>query len=257
MPRTAATASGSSSSKAIPKTTPKASSNDRLLLAKAIKSYVTTTESLHKIVENIQDITENTFVEYDLHLESKKAEYKTKELELEEQYRIKEKELKEQYEDKEKELENTYQEKHFKLKNKYETERIETEQKLDEFKHEEALKILEEYDEDAISSSDLKHLKEEIEDLKDSFDEKVEKEVAHAKEQARKEYQYKTTEQELKHKAEIADYTAENKMLNKEIESLKDALHNMRQEVAAQRMLCKDIAESHKANIHQSFEKRT
>ena len=207
-------------------TKPKATSktNSRLELAKAINGITTKQDAFIKAVDSFKDLTKESLEELNLKIESKQTEFD----QLEQKY-------------------NTI------LKQK----KIETDQELQEYKYEAAKTILKERSETPIAAEELKSMKTELESLKKDRAEELAALVEQEKKRGADALKAALNNNNLTHKAEIAEMKATVDQQRKEIESLHKTVENMKEEIAAQRQLTKEVAQaSRQAPITQQIGKQ-
>lgn len=192
-------------------TKPTNKKSERLLLATAITSLTTKQEAFIKAVETMKQLEADTLTNLDLEINTKKLE-----------------------------LENL--EKDFKRKQK--DGQIETDQFLNEYSYEAACKILKEHNEEPINSEKLKTLHNDLDKYKTGHEEELEKLKNKEREKAQKSLKAALTNNELKHKAEVAEMAASVNQQKKEIQSLENTIKNLQNELSQQRQLTKDVAEA-------------
>lgn len=148
------------------------------------------------------------------------------------------------------------------LKKSVEIERknlqIETEQQLKEFKYKAAISILENREEVAIGILDLQELRLKIKKMEDEFTDKVLEKVAVVKATAKRVMESSLDSLTLKHTAETAFLRAKVQQQEISIQNLVENISNLKEEVAAQRQLTKEVAMAGKTGaISQYMGKQT
>ena len=114
-----------------------------------------------------------------------------------------------------------------------------------------------EHGEEAIESLELTTLKSELAKLKTELDDKVKEAVSKEKQQGIIALKGAMANSDLKHKADIAEITANSKQKEAQVNVLAKEIENLRHEVAEGRALCKSIAEAGKSgSISQNFGKQ-
>lgn len=135
-----------------------------------------------------------------------------------------------------------------KLDAMYEEERrskkIRIDQDLQAYGYAEALKVLAERKEVAISQDELTRLKNELETMKRDKAKEVAELVRVEREKHESALKTFQTTNDLKHAAEIATQTASNKQLQGHIAVLEKQIQSLQDDVNKQRQLTKDVAES-------------
>lgn len=188
--------------------------SERLELAKAISNISAKQESFVKAVDTLEKYKNEILVTLDLEIETKK-----KELE----------DLKESYERLQKDGQ------------------IDTNQFLREYRYKGAIEILEDSGEVPIKENKLEKMEAEIEELRGDRTEEMETIRKEERSQAKKNMELAIRNCELTHKAESAELNAEVKQQSNEIKNLRDTIENLKFELAEQRKLTKDVAESSRA----------
>lgn len=202
----------------------KSAASDRLEFAKALNGLTAKQDAFIKAVEAVNTFNAETLQRLDMEIDDKKQELE---------------ELSKQFE---------------RLKK---DGQIETDQLLAEHKYNGALQILSELDEVPIKSSELTQLRAELEKLRSGHEAELEAALKAERTSSQKALQMAIRSKDLEHKAEIAELSAGNKQLTNEITSLHNAISNLKEEIAAQRDLTREVAQaSAKSQISQSFGKQ-
>lgn len=189
---------------------------DRLELAKAISNLTTKEDAFMKAVDALQNFKEDGLKRLELDMESRK-------LDLEE--------LKQNIE-------------HIKKNGQ-----IEVDQFIKEYKYDGARKILDDRDEIPIEMDELTRMNDELKKLKMDRSEEMDDIKNKQKDKAKKALTCALNNSELKHKAEIAELKAQNNMSKHEITTLQKTIENLRDEIAEQRKLTKEVAEASRQNV--------
>jgi len=124
---------------------------------------------------------------------------------------------------------------------------IDTDQFLKEYRYKGALEILEEEGEVSIKEDDLDELKREVESLRQERSEELEKLKKEERGKAKHVLDDALSRAELKHKAEIAELSAEATQQKREIATLQSTIDNLKNELSEQRKLTKDVAQASRA----------
>lgn len=183
--------------------------NPRLELAKSILGVTQKIEALEKAAEGLKSYTKDTLVNLDMQIQAKNEDLNR---------------LNEEHE-------------HAKKRGKTETELF-----LQEFRYDGAKKIIAERHEIPVSSSEFEQMKATLTRLNAERDKEVEAAVKAEKERSRASLEQALKMQELSHKAATADLSATTNQQLKEIESLKQTIANLKEEVGAQRKLTEAVA---------------
>ena len=203
------------------KTSSSSKSNSRLEFAKAINGVTMKQEAFNKAVETLGEFTRDELIKIDLEIEAKKKEFQM----LEEQ-----------------------------VKNERKNRQIETDQLLKEYKYKGACQILEEQSEVPIKEIDLQNLRTMLGNLQKDRTAEVEKIKEDEQKRSKRAIDAAMSHAKLSHKAETAILTATVDQQKKEINSFEQTLLNLKEEIAAQRELTKQVAQAGRsAPITQSF----
>ena len=192
----------------------KAPKSERLELAMAFNALTSNQEAFVKAVETLDKYKTDILQNLDMEIEAKKIDLQ----DLEAEYA--------------------------KMKK---TGQIETDQFLKEYKYKGAIEILQEEGEVSIKSDRLDKMKEEIDLLRDGHTEELEKIKKDERGKAKSALEDALSRAELKHQAEIANLSAEANQQKKEIKTLQDTIDNLKNELAEQRKLTKDVAQAGRA----------
>lgn len=244
-------------------TLPQSTFDNKVVLAKALDKFSLVSKDFIEAVEFYKQITSDKVDETILKINTTEQDYNDMIAAKEKEYHKKEKELEEKYLNKEKELLEQYTNKKNEIKHELKNIKINTEQELKEFQLSACEEIINKNNYVLISSDDhdkqqseLDNLKKQLEDYKQTFDEKVEKKIESELLILQEKFKQDILTKGLNHKAEIAELIAQNKQQLKEIEFLNKQIENLTNEVSEQRNLTKEIAKaSSKAQIMQSFNK--
>ncbi len=185
--------------------------SERLELAKAISGMTAKQDAFIKAVETMETFNEEALKKLDLEMESRKQDLAELEKNIE---RIKK------------------------------NGQIEVDQFLSEYKYTAATKILNERKEEPIESTVLEKLHNELSTLKEGRQDEIDAMKAKEKEKSTRAMKAALSNSDLKHKAEIADLSAENKQNKHEISTLQKTIDNLTKELACQRELTKQVAEA-------------
>lgn len=192
-------------------TTKSAKKSDRLELAQAISSLVTKQDAFNKAVKAMEDFSNDKLHDLDLQIESKQAELSK----LDDEF------------------------------NKIQKDReIEINQYLAEYKYKGAVDLIKERDEETIKTIDLQKLKKELDLLKATDKKELESAIRDEKLKGEQALKSALHNKEMTHKAETAELQATSKHQLKEIENLNNTIENLRDEIASQRKLTKDVADA-------------
>lgn len=246
--------------------------SDRLQLAQAINNLVFKGDAFTTALEQINEMTTERLTELDLQIESKQQEYESliQKIENEHTTRVNslqqefcglEKELNTNYENNKKDLQRTYdnQVKEFELNLK--NSQIETNQKLREHKlkacasmaSENGMLLVEKTDNEKLIA-EKNAFATELKQLKDKFDATVKAEVGSEKGKFQAQLQQEKITMELTYKMQTADVNAQVTQLQKEINVLNNMIASLKEEIAQQRSLTKEVANSaSRSAINQSF----
>jgi hypothetical protein len=183
--------------------------NPRLELAKAINALSQKMEAFGKAAEGLASFTKDTLVEFDLQIQAKNEDLA----------RLAE--------------ENDHTQKRLKT---------ETTLFLAEFRYDGAKKVLSERNETPVPIADYEQMKATLTRLTAEREKDVENAVKVEKERARASLEAAVQMRELNHKAQTAELTATTNQQVKEIDSLKQTIANLKEEVAQQRKLTEAVA---------------
>ena len=148
-----------------------------------------------------------------------------------------------------KELDDEYE-------NKLKRLQIETDMKFAEYQYDTAVDVLEDKNEEPISSDELATLKNGIDTLRETLTDQHDEAVGRLRTDHKKSMEAALNSTELKHQASIADLKAKSVMFEHEITTLQRTIDKLHEEVDAQRELTKAVAEASKTGqIQQSFGK--
>jgi len=197
--------------------------NPRLELAKALNTFGVKIEALDKAYEGIKSVTKDTLTEFDLEIEAKKQELD----------RMAE------------------QDEHDRKRRK-----TEADLEIAEYRYEAASRILGERKEVAIPASILTEMKERLAKLTTDQESQVREAIAREKTSAKIALNSAVSHCNLTHKAETAVLEATNAQQLREIQSLRETIKEQKNEIAEQRKLTAQIADSLRAApISQQFGK--
>ncbi len=197
------------------------SDSDRLQLAQAINNLVVRGETFAAALDELSNFSKERLVDLDLKIEAKKSEFQ--------------------------DLTN-------KLENQYKDTEIKLRQSLQETKLVAAKEVLTGLEMTAISNTEYSSITTELTQLKSQYKIDMEKAVKDEQDKAKVNLQQVLTNKELAHAAEIATLKAVTDQQIKEINVLKDTIKNLKEEIAEQRTLTKEVAiASSKGAIQQSF----
>jgi len=202
----------------------KSSASDRLAFAKALNGLTAKQDAFIKAVEAVNEFKADTLTRLDMEIDDKKQELE---------------ELSKRFERLQKDGQ------------------IETDQLLAEHKYNGAVQILNDVQEVPIKSSELTQLRTELEKLRNGQATELEEALKSERTSAKRGLEMAIRNKELEHKAHVAELTAGNKQLTNEISSLHQAIANLKEEIAAQRELTREVAQaSAKSQISQQFGKQ-
>ena len=197
------------------------SDSDRLQLAQAINNLVVRGETFTSALTELSNFSKERLVELDLKIEAKKAEFQ----------------------DLTNQLENQYKDTEIKLR-----------QSLQDTKLVAAKEVLTSLDMTTITNMEYSNLTNELSTLKSQYKSDIEKTIKEEQEKAQSNLKQVLTNKELAHAAEIATLKATTDQQVKEIGVLKETIKNLKEEIAEQRTLTKEVAiASSKGAIQQSF----
>lgn len=238
------------------------SSSDRLQLAQAINNLVFKGDSFTNALEQLHEMTNERLTELDLQLESKQQEYDslmqkinnehtTRVESLQQEYQVLEKELTTNYNNNKKDMERNYENKSKELELSQKNLQIETSQKLREFKlkackdmaTENGFLLVEKTDNDKLIT-EKNTLVAELKQLKDKFDSTLKAEVTVEKNKYDSLLKQEKLTMELTYKMQTAEVNAQVLQLKKEVDVLNKMIDNLKNELAEQRNLTKEVASS-------------
>jgi HAMP domain-containing protein len=171
-------------------------------------------DGFEKAAEALTQYTKDTLVQFDLEIEAKKEELNR--------------------------LNEEYQHSLTKLK-------TETDLTLAAYRYEGARKILSERNEVPISADELSALRANVARLTSERDKEVQNAIKNERDRADNEMKSAVSMRDLNHKAQTAELTATCNQQLKEIESLKNTIANLKDEVAQQRKLTEAVANAGRA----------
>lgn len=193
------------------------STNPRLELAKAINTLVSKQEAFTKAYENLQNFSEETLKNLDLQIETKNTEMK--------------------------ELDVTAQ-------NKQKNLQIEVDQNISEYKYKAVTNILNDRNEVAIDKEEYEFMKKETETLKEKYEREINELKITLGARHKKEMDRELCTRDLTHKANLAEVNARVEQQTKEIDVLQNTIQNLKVEIAEQRKLTAQVAESSRPQMH-------
>ncbi len=197
------------------------SDSDRLQLAQAINNLVVRGETFAAALDELSNFSKERLVELDLKIEAKKSEFQ--------------------------DLTN-------KLENQYKDTEIKLRQSLQETKLVAAKEVLSGLDMTAVTNSEYSNVTSELASLKAQYKTDIEKAIRDEQDKAKSQLTQVLMNKELAHAAEIATLKATTEQQIKEINVLKETIKNLKEEIAEQRTLTKEVAiASSKGAIQQSF----
>lgn len=130
---------------------------------------------------------------------------------------------------------------------KKKTKRIELDQEIRAYGYQEALKIIKEHKEVAISEADLAKLNkelQELQELKQNRATEMAEVLRQEKEKYEKEMKTFQTTSDLRHQTEVDTQAATIKQLQNHIQVLEKQTQSLQQDIEKQRELTKNVAES-------------
>ena len=197
------------------------SDSDRLQLAQAINNLVVRGETFSAALDELANFSKERLVELDLKIEAKKSEFQ--------------------------DLTN-------KLENQYKDTEIKLRQSLQETKLVAAKEVLNGLDMTAVTNVEYSNVTSELATLKSQYKSDIEKTIKEEQDKAQTNLKQVLMNKELAHAAEIATLKATTEQQIKEINVLKETIKNLKEEIAEQRTLTKEVAiASSKGAIQQSF----
>jgi hypothetical protein len=185
--------------------------NDSLALTKSIINIKKQQESFEKSVNECKKLIEDHLEDLELKTTAKRKAM----VELDEDYESKKK-----------------------------TKRIELDQEIRAYGYQEALKIIKEHKEVAISEADLAKLNKELQELKQNRATEMAEVLRQEKEKYEKEMKTFQTTSDLRHQTEVATQAATIKQLQNHIQVLEKQTQSLQQDIEKQRELTKNVAES-------------
>lgn len=202
---------------------PKAGTSERIEFTKSINNLTSKQDAFLKAIETLQSFSEETLRNLDLEIDNKKMELKS----LDEEY-----------------------------KKRDNDQRITIDQALKEYKYEQALLYLGERDEISVSKKEYNDLVKKVTTLETEQDARIKTEIAIEKKRSEGAMKAALHNASLTHKAEIADINAQTKQQEHEIDNLRSIIETLKNEIAEQRQLTRQVADAGKAGaITQSFGK--
>lgn len=249
------------------------SNNDRIRLANAINNLTIKSDELINTMKEFDSFRES-IMKLDIEMETKKHEYnellsnlesnhKNKIKELNNEYEEKHRTLSQRYQDMNKRLESEYQDKNINQQNELKNGQINVKQKLTEFKikacqemaNENNMVLIKQEDYNMLNTQKQKAISE-YEELKKSFDAQCNS----IRRDEQTKYQHQLTNDlsmsDLTHKANNAEIKAQVEQQRREIDVLNNTISSLKNELAEQRSLTKEVAQaSAKSQITQKFGK--
>jgi DNA repair exonuclease SbcCD ATPase subunit len=208
--------------------------SDRIALTKVLNLLEKTENEFIKAVEKLDDLKKDTLTNYTLEIDELK---KTKEENM-------------------LEIENSFKQRKQEIDNELKNNKIQSDQLLSEYRHEGAVKILKEFGEEPVDSDEYQQLRNDQTALEETHKKELEALRKELESKGNIEKHSALENLQLKHKAEIATLKAENDMANREIESMKQNIKDLKEQIREQQQLTKDVAESSRqGSINQSFGK--
>ena len=132
------------------------------------------------------------------------------------------------------------------LKTSVATERknleIETEQNIKQFKYKAAVEILAACDEMAIAKQELQQLRDDLVKTRNEMDTRIETSIQLEKDRSKRAMEAVVNQCKLKHTAETAELRAKVEQQTVSNKNLLENIVNLKEEVAAQRQLTKEVA---------------
>lgn len=246
--------------------------SDRLQLAHAINNLVFKGDAFTSALEQLHEMTNERLTELDLQLESKQQEFDSlvqkiendqiiKVNSLSSKYDVYEQDLESNFTNNKKDLERNHENRVKELELNFKNSQIETTQQLREFKlkackdlaTENGMLLVEKSDNDKILTEKAT-LANELKQLKDKFESSVNTEVGIEKGRCDAKINQEKTMMDLTYKMQTADVNAKAVQLEKEVIVLNNMIANLKNELAEQRNLTKEVASSaSRSAINQSF----
>lgn len=207
-----------------------ANDSDRLQLAQAINNFTIKGEQFITALDTLSHFGKERLTELDLNIESKKREFN---------------DLSQQ------------------LENDFKKQQIETNQRLNEFRLKACEDIASDYQMLVVKKEawnkqqeTINNLTRELEQMKSKWNDEIETAVEKERTVQELRAQQQVTRLELTHKANVAELTAEVTQQKKEIVVLTNTIDNLKDEIAQQRQLTKEVAiASSKSQITQTIGK--
>lgn len=187
--------------------------SERLQLACAISNMVTKSDQFISAVEHFKTFTKESLNDIDMEITSKKVELEV----LEEEFKVQRK-----------------------------NGQIKCDLFLQEYRRKGAVELLKESDEEPINSTELRNLRSRLQSVTEEHAKELEDVRRKEKQRGEQAKNAALGNQDLKHKAEVAEMTASVKQYAKEVESLQATIANLRHELSEQRKLTKEVAEAGK-----------
>lgn len=231
--------------------------SERLLLAKAITSMTEAQKEFKDSLDFYKSVTEQSLNQVDLEIQTKKQDYDEKTKQLEKEYNEKMEAVEYEYKKKMETLDEDYKKKKLDYDQQLKNQQIDVDQQIREYKYNAAIEILEnEFDEVHIDKDVYENLQTELDNLKNSYENDLEKMKTELMNTHKKEIGAQIGSCQLKHKAETAELTASVRQQEKEISVLSNTIDNLKKELAAQRDLTREVAMAGKQGaITQQFGK--
>ena len=200
------------------------SPSEKLVLAQNIAKLTAAQDGFSKAVESLKEFNVETLQNLDLEIQAKRDTLNA--LEVEYQTTLK-------------------------------NEQIKLKQNLDEYNYNAALEIVQERDETVINTDELNTLRQSIKNMETSHAAELKAVEERERKAGSTALHAAVSTAELKHKAEVANITAVNSQSLQQIKTLQIQIENLKEEVAAQRELTRQVAESSRqGQISQSFGKQ-
>ena len=202
---------------------PAVKSDSRLEFAKALNNIVQKEEAFAKSVEALKEYTEEALTELDLKIANKEQRLEILDKEFDTLRKNKE---------------------------------IEIDQHIAEYKYKAAMEYLEEREESAIDTAELKNLREQLKEYEKGQQADLDKVIEEERQKAKSALKAAVAHAELSHKADTAELNATVNQLKKEIETYQSTIENQRAEIAEQRKLTMQVAQAGaKGAVNQTFGK--
>ena len=222
-----------------PKTSPKSATghnneSERVALTKALKSLENTQEEFIHAIEKIENMKSQTLTDYTLEIDD----------------------LKKQREDRMADLENDYKVRNIEIQNDLKNSKIEADHLLKQYRHDGAIEILRESGEEAVDSDELEELKNANTESEATHQDELVKLKKELESKGNQDKHCALDNLQLRHKAEVAQLTAENDMAKRELVSARSSITDLKEQVREQQQLTKDVAEASRSGaISQNFGK--